>query len=48
MIAAWVLERLGPLVLVRVLMAIAVCHLATVTVTWAVARQAGRLQAEAQ
>jgi hypothetical protein len=48
MIAAWVLERLGPLVLVRVLMAIAVCHLATVVVTWAVARQARRLQAEAQ
>ena len=42
--------RLSPvwLVLVGILMAIAVCHLATVAVTWAVTRQARRLQAEAQ
>jgi Major Facilitator Superfamily len=48
MIAAWVLERLGAVMLMGVLMAVAACHLAMVAVTWAVTRQARRLKAEAQ
>jgi len=48
MIAAWVLERLGAVMLMGVLMAVAACHLATVAVTWAVTRQVRRLKAEAQ
>ena len=47
-IAAWVLERLGALFVMGMLMAVAVCHLMTVTITWAVTRQARRLKAQTQ